>query len=338
MTIYIFTLDLPLIGKVEVNLKSYDLFVFTKRQFENYICGNVQIKKRNMKIPALLEFYDSKVRESFQSYADKNLGFSRNLNWKDNALVDGSYEFKLETGLSILCREPYTLKEKVKKISRTFLYHTEEAKYAILGGEFYSKVLFPILSVYAGTYGMYCIHGSFIHLRSGANIIISGLDGVGKSSMADMICSNSENELLADNIVLFDGNSALNLNLAMRLEQGTITNQKILYENKFIKEVLPTVKKYNKCKVNKIFLLLREAKESDVIILKKNVSYLYWQFFMNKAPEIGQANVMLAHWLYEYNLLHESLNNEMPITSIAIPNGMLEKGRKVILNELKIFD
>ena len=73
------------------------------------------------------------------------------------------------------------------------------------------------------------------------NIILAGLDGVGKSTLANLICQDEGNFILADNIVLFDGKNALNLNLTMRLEKEVETNLKIIYQNSFIKEVVPVI-------------------------------------------------------------------------------------------------
>lgn len=332
------SIKLPLIGNCVIYIKDKKLADFSCRQLQNYITQSINVEPCKDTVDTILKFKNEHVVKTFREYCSQNVGLSRSLKWKENTLKDGYYQYKVGSELIVKCRMLLRKSDKIKNVYNRIKNISEEGKYGILGGVFYKTVLFPILSVYAAAFGLYCVHGSLIHLKNNRTIIVSGLDGVGKSSLSDMICKMKGNKLLADNIVLFDGKKALNLNLAMRLEVDVETKRPVIYKNKNIKEVLPEEIGYGLCKVDHIYALLRGNITDKVIRYENKATSQYWMMLMERAPEIQQANNLLGPWLFVFDLFHKGNEVTIPIVTMSIPNGKLEMGKEVILNELKIFD
>lgn len=324
--------NLPLIGICRIDIQKRLLFEYVKRQFYNYFVSYKVTHDKMEGIQSSLFFDDSNVVKKFNMYCKKNLGLSRDVFWKNECISVGNYCYSVKKNSIKI----YVMKSKAKKAILKHLYHTitnrsEEQRYAFWGGEFYEYALFPIISVYTACFGMFCVHGSLIHLNSGQNIILSGLDGVGKSTLADMICSDESNCLLGDNIVLFNGRHALNFNIAMRLEKDIPTKLDVLYINKEIKEVLPKTISYGMCHIDKIYNLLRDYKNIDIIEYQDSLTPYDWIMFMESAPEIGQANRILSFWLLMHALVFKHNKIEVPIISVSIPNGKLSLAKEFIL-------
>ncbi len=322
--------NLPLVGKCKVEVNEHKNAEYIKRQLLNYFINSYHTEKK-IQYHAALSFDDIDIVERFTEYRDENIALFRNGVWSGDILMIGDYKYCIaDQSLQIKTVKKYGVKQKIKRSYKRVFARTEEQKYALAGETFYRTVLFPILSVYAACYGLYCIHGSLIHLQTGENIILSGLDGVGKSTLSNMVCEEDKNRILADNIVMFDGVSALNFNLAMRLEIHIPTKQKVLYQNKEIKEVLPQETSYGLCKVAHIYNLLRGNDSAIIHVYERKVSTLNWVLFMEMAPEIGQANSVLSYWLFMYGLMNENKNMNIPIVSLAIPRGKLELAKEIV--------
>ena len=336
---YTFSVQLPLLGICRINLEKREVARFSYRQLGNYVVGEIKEEYESSENNRTnLLFESNSIVKEFSVYKSYNMGLDRGTCWNTNSISIGNYKYILDNNvLRILIYKPHGNIEILKYIYKRVRSNTEEKKYALLGGQFYHNILFPIFTVYAAVYGLFCVHGSLIHTKNNRNIILSGLDGVGKSSLADMICSEEGNELLADNIVLFDGKKALNLNLAMRLELTTVTKNKVIYSNKEIKEILPPVINFGFCNIDRIFNLLRDNNDQTVKFNHASTPH-DWIMFMERAPEIGQANNILSYWLFVHSLIKRHERITVPIISVAIPNGKLVQGKEFIENELKILD
>lgn len=332
-------LDLPLIGEVTVEFQNKNFAEFSCRQLGNYVkemVGTASAPLDN-NIKTRLIFSNSVVVEQMKKYSCMGIGLSKGLRWDNSVLMDGNYEFCAGTSFSVLSKTSTRKIDKIKTLYSKVKNASEEGKYAVLGGEFHLNVLIPILDVYAAVFGLFCVHGSLIQLKNHEVIIVSGLDGVGKSTVSDLLCKDGENKLLADNIVLFDGEKALNFNLAMRLVPGSSTSQKIIYKNKNLIEVLPETDGVGLCKVYCVINLLQGNNEKSIVKFDERDAKHCWIMFMGKAPEIGQANSALSPWLFLFDLSHKANRIDIPVISMAIPNGMLQAGKEAILDELEIL-
>lgn len=334
----IMELALPLLGKCKIEINDSATIDFAQRQLLNYYVNTETAAGKLPGKKTVLHFYEKKVIDTFSSYEKRNIGLSKEFYWKNSSIKMQNIVYTVsDEEVKVTVLENCSLKETIKKCYRYIKNNNEEKKYAWLSGEFYHNILFPILSVYAGSFGMFCVHGSLIRTKDGRNIILSGLDGVGKSSLADALCNESGNKLLADNIVLFDGVSALNFNIAMRLELDTETSMRILYSNKHIKEVVPEDTAYGLCPVSRIYNLLRDYAGQNIEIFTDSVPGFIWTMFMEKAPEIGQANHIMAQWFFMYGLLNRPKEIEAPIVSLSVPNGKLMLAKEIIVNEFEVF-
>ena len=323
-------LELPLIGKCKIFFDNNDLFEYVKRQFKNYYIQDDKNDESNDGLVTRLIFLDRKVYEDFKKYSEEGVGLSRDGNWNNNEIQIGIYKYVLKDGfLEIQIAKSKSIKKALKELYQKMTSTTIEQKYALLGGHFYNWSFFPVISIYAACYGYYCLHGSLLNINNKRNIIITGLDGVGKSSLSDIICRDDGNKILADNIVLFDGEFALNLNLAMRLEVETPTESRVIYRNRHIKEILPSEIGMGACKVGKIVNLLR-SNDLDIKVYSTRIPDAQFLLFLGGAPEVGQANSILSFWLFMYDLLNGGSMINIPITTISLPNGKLEFAKEII--------
>lgn len=322
-------LDLPLIGKCDVVLKS-NLAEYTKRQFTNYFVSYGSDVSLNEKYEASLYIYNLEIINIFKKYMEKNISLSRNTFWNKNSITVDEYIYTLsENVLTISVIKKRGIKTFVKQCLANMKATNEEAKYALLGGRFYQEILFPLLTVYAAGYGFYCVHGSLIHLNTDENIILSGLDGVGKSTLSDLICKNTDNVLLADNIVLFNGIMGLNLNLAMRLEITVETEQEVIYSNKDIKEIVPPEKTTGLVPIDRVLIMLK-GNSGGIEQFEKQIPMQDWIMFVERAPEIGHANRILSYWMFMHTLVFSKEFKTINIKSISIPNGKLKDAKELI--------
>lgn len=276
-------------------------------------------------------FRNQEIFETFYKYYNEHISLSRNGTWDNYSINLGLIKYVISNNhVEIYVKKQTGFKNKIKDLYKFFTIYSEENKYALLGGEFYRYGLFPILSVYGACFGLYCIHGSLVHLHNDKNIILAGLDGVGKSTLANLICQDEGNFILADNIVLFDGKNALNLNLTMRLEKEVETNLKIIYQNSFIKEVVPLEVRKGLCHVDKIINLLR-GNHSEIKIYENSIPDSQWIMFLERAPEIGQANSVISFWLYMYNLIFGGNTIQCAQINLSIPNGKLKEAKEYLV-------
>ncbi len=326
----------PLIGEVRILVNNLSLHIFTKRQFSNYLLSEGRNSKSGVNYEIV--FSDNSIIDCFSRYEQEGLSLSRRDGWKNHELCLGEYRYRISpNSVSIFVTEERDLKHKVKIAYRNIKARTEEQKYAITGGVFYQYLLFPILTVYAATHGLFTVHGSLIKLKNNKTIIISGLDGVGKSTLSELICRDQDNKILADNIVLFNGKEALNLNLAMRLDAKETTDLPVLYQNKLIKEVQIKETTYGLCSIDSIYTLLKNNCDTNIRVMNNDIPVTNWVLFLERAPEIGQANSQLSYWLFMHSLFFGNSNSMIPVMSIAIPYGKLNIAKEIINNEFKVF-
>lgn len=338
---YRFIVRLPLIGECTISLREKKIYEFAMRQLTNYLIESVDSEIYSKKENGIANIYitNDEIVKNYRQYAKENIGLSNELLWNSNEIEANGYLFRiLKDELNITIIKAISTSQKMKNFYHILKSNTEEKKYAILGNKFYDYVLFPLFTVYAACFGLFCIHGSLIKDKNNKNILITGLNGVGKSTLSDMICESNENILLADNIVLFDGVNGLNFNLAMRLEVDSPTKMPVIYQNSKIKEVLATNFDYGLRKIDAIYNLFRSVERQELRVTKKIIPAYAWIKYLEIAPEVGNANDILASWFFLYSFWHNQEFKNFEINFLEVPDNKLIYAKELITNELEVFN
>ena len=136
------------------------------------------------------------------------------------------YTYFLQHGQSKICTTLFAsggTKRKVKDIGRAALrpgLH-QRVKGSRITQAMRLLVHFPVFWLLEQTRGIAVIHGAAV-ARNGRAIVLTGLDGVGKSTLALYLCQHRGFSLLADNFVLTDGEQILSFPEMTRLSKDSI--------------------------------------------------------------------------------------------------------------------
>ena len=319
----------PVIGKVGMIFTSKPLADFVTRQLVNYSTTE-SIKDSNEDDGATIKIYNSDIVNCFQEYARENLYVSRNFVIGSKTIKLGNLEYIIKDDKIIICyRNDKSLIQIIKQIHRTIVGISNEAKYRNWSGFFYSRYLFPLFSIYAACYGYYCVHGSLLQYYD-RYILLTGLDGVGKSTIANMIASEG-GEILADNIVLYNGVVSLNFNLVMRVDVTTQTKYKTIHTQKTFKEILPDTVDKGQVKDLKIFNIIREKTENEVRIEPFHGQSDIWKMYLDTAPEIEEANRVMTPWSFIWNAKKkDNCAGISEVFNVYIPEGKIYEAKERI--------
>jgi hypothetical protein len=313
-------LNLPLIGNVEISRGDISLAEFTIRQFRNYIV-DINTSGKTINVAAAIECNKKTVIDKFNSFTINNRILARKIKIDDGTLFVDNTKYSVKHNNLII--ESRNISKLYKKI-----YRLLKNKYAYYHSLFYQLVLFPIFSIYCLHDGYYLLHGSLLSLNE-RYILLLGLDGVGKSSLADKL-QEKDAKILADNSILYNGKSVVPLNMAMRLGPMQKSGLKEIYKDKDLKEVLPDTVLYTEI-IPDTYVMLSIAEEFKNIKQKTRKDIL--PLILNNAPEIGQANSFITPFLYERLKSNEIDINEQEMMFLEIPMGQLDKGVEAILHE-----
>jgi dephospho-CoA kinase len=296
------------------------LTAFTIRQFKNYIV-DINKSEKAITVATVIECNKKTVVDKFHSFTINNRILGRKIKISDGTLFVDNARYAIQNNnLIIENRNTSKLHKKVYRLLRN--------KYAYYHSLFYQLVLFPIFSIYCLYDGYYLLHGSLLSLNE-RNVLLLGLDGVGKSSLADKL-QEKGGKILADNSILYNGKSVVPLNMAMRLGPMQKSGLKEIYKDKDLKEVLPNTVLYTEI-IPDTYVMLSIAEEFGNIKHKTRKDIL--PLILNNAPEIGQANAFIAPFLYEQLKTNKIDANEQEIMFLGIPMGQLDKGAEAILHE-----
>jgi len=317
---YKIKLNLPIIRNINIDIQDKQLFIFTQRQLKNYITdistNNDDVNFVNIQTNINKKFNDVILGREVQFY-NNVLQFTINSRVQT---INYQYDFNnyLKIDINFKKKLFYYIKALIK------------SNYAIKHILFYQTVLYPVFSLYALSDNYFLVHGSLLKLED-KYIVLTGLDGVGKSSLSNELVLNGA-KILADNFVLFNGNNFLGLNMPIRLDLQNPTNENILYKDNSLKEILYSYKEDNKINGNEVYFL-NISNSLKIQELDNNLSKYNWNFINNGAGEITDANRFCLPFLYQ-NLLSKKqiFDNTIKYFSFSIPKGKIKEAIKEIIS------
>jgi hypothetical protein len=318
----VFSITLPLIKELEIHIYNDTLAEFIIRQFKNYTIKTE--KKRNAN-----QGYNVDIFSRNDIVIDKSVDMLQEDRILARKIIVNDKKMYVSSSIYTIQNDNFTIISKKKmSLLRRYYRKIKLAEYSFYHSLFYELFLFPVFSIYCMIDGYFLVHGSLLELQ-GKNILIMGLDGVGKSSLSNELAAKGAN-ILADNFVLFNGNTAVPLNMAMRLVPEQKSDFEILYKDNDLKEILPKTIVNEPVKPDK-YILLSISSEIKSTIKKINPGVL--PLFLNNAPEIGAANNFIAPFLYMTMYKMPMLIDDLDLQFLEIPVGALSKGVEKIINE-----
>lgn len=324
-------LGLPIIGLVECDIVDINAANFTERQFANYIISKKDVVCKRSKIKYICS---NKDKLHIEKIINDQIGLGRKIHTEHNQIIIDNYVVCVcKDSIEVYNNEQKSLLRKiVKKTYYCTMGSREEKRYSSLHAQFYKEILYPIFALYGLIGGYYLIHGSLLE-KNDAGIIITGLDGVGKTSICKEMVKNKNYKILSDNFVLFNGNTAVPLNLAMRINRvDDARGFEVIYKNKDIMEIIATERREQEYGIDKMFNLVIG---NELKVEKKYVDLGNIALFLNCAPEIGKGNKLVAVCSFLCMMCREveDTNIKMELYNVSIPYGDIAMGAEVIDNE-----
>ena len=317
--------NFPIIGKVNIDIKNKDLFDFAMRQFKNYIIFVKDIKSD------FDNFVTIKTNIKNISFQDVILG--REVVFKNNSIVFQKKSRTQEIAYSYNFKGNVLINVDLRKKPLYLLRKIISSKYSLNHILFYQTMLYPIFSLYALIKNYFLVHGSLLKINN-KYIVLTGLDGVGKSSLSNEIVKNGT-EILADNFVLFNGKHFIGLNMPIRLDLQNDTNENVIYQDDNLKEVLYPLTETKEIIADKVYFL-SIGKNLDIKQLDKSV-YLNWHLINNGAGEILEANLFNLPFNYQNLLINNvSLASSIDYYKFSIPKGKIKEAVKELMCQLNI--
>lgn len=317
----------PVIGEVHIETCDKRFGEFIKRQFYVYVSNvNVVKKVRNQ------SFIIVKSTFIVQLFRDILMGntvsYARQITIRNQKLYLHNIVFYINEANMLVIEIEKAKTWAIEKVLFHIKQYSETKKYAAYHLKFYNQVLFPIFLLYSFL-GYYLVHGSLLR-KIDKCVLVTGLDGVGKSSIGNELQRNGWH-VCADNFVLFNGESAVALNLAMRLEAQQETVQRVLFQMKGMKEVVDTSVRKESALSPQAICILTIGKQ--FVVKKVACKEVYWSNYMNNAPEIAAANAFIAPVLL-HNICADDTKRtiylNIPTYVMEIPKGELGKAAKSI--------
>lgn len=328
-------IKLPLVGNVEILINHPILVSFAQRQLRNYIVGQKSFVV-SKEYRTIIQTDNEAIIQKLSGILQSEHRLSREIEITDGVLrIKKNWRLAKVTYVCFISKGILTLETTIHfRFSADLLKRMLGRKYSFSHQLFYDLLLYPIFSLYALADNYYLIHGSLIQ-KNNEYIVISGLDGVGKSTLSNIL-DNEGYPILADNFLLFNGNQAIPFNMPIRIKHNDAENGlEVIYRDKYIKEVLPKQVRYDPVDVNRIFIL-SISKDLQLRCIRKKDLNQYWNMISNCADEINAANRWMGalHFINLFNLASfDSITSEKEIKFylLNVPKGELEKGKETIL-------
>ncbi|MCQ2572242.1 MAG: hypothetical protein MJ165_04615 [Alphaproteobacteria bacterium] len=306
--------DFPGIGNTEITIVSDELAEFAKRQLFLYLVAEAEGYEKSDKNTIIAS--GANLLNKAKSFFTENKKLARIYCVQDNRLRFANLEYRLENNQLVI-------KSNADKKQKWYKRH-KKLDYAQCHIRFYNQILFPLFSLYTLLDGYYLVHGTALSYKK-KNMIIVGLDGVGKSSLANLLSEKSA-VLYADNFVLFNGKNVMPLNLAMRLDPNQHTQLRVLYRDSNLQEAIPDKIQTKPVVVDKIVLLYIGDKFA---LSGGNNDLTGLVLFTNNAPEINAANTTITPFLYN-TMSGKHTKNNIPVSILSCPLGQLDKAVEVL--------
>jgi len=311
----------PIIGHISIDIKDENLAIFTKRQLSNYIVSEKDVNASS--------YFVRIEKENNEVISFDDIVFGREIKFKNNGLnisknsrIDSiSYKYFFDKNIKI----DINFKKKLTYYLKDIL----NSKYSQVHMLFYKTILYPIFSLYALIDNYFLVHGSLLKLED-KYIVLTGLDGVGKSSLSNELVLNRA-KILADNFVLFNGKDFIGLNMPIRLDLENKTAENIIFKDDNLKEVLYKDKENNHIKVDKVYFL-NISNNLKIEQMDSDIVKLNWNFINNGASEIMGANNFCLPFLYQ-NMINkkQKIDNSIEYFNFSIPKGKIKEAAKELM-------
>lgn len=311
----------PLIDKVKIHLPKGSFCDFVRRQFSAYFICCQETDKCNW----IVECECKQASKCYQQAVIHNYQLSRNFKIRDKMIEYGRFKYVCSgTKIYIFYNERNGRFRNCARNMKRFLLSADRTRmYEYNHKRFYTEILFPIFSIYS-MMGFYLLHGSILENQKGRYTALTGLDGVGKSSLAVML-QKSGWKSCSDNFMLTNGLNYIPLNLTIRIDPGQSAGAEILYMDKNIKEMNDGNTLYKMVRLDKMYCLYICRK---LEIRSIHTDFLSLLYYCNGAPEIKEANSFCSPFR---NFVKQSLY-ETDLEMLGIPKGKLEDGCEVIIH------
>lgn len=318
----------PLIGTVDALINGTAFFNFISRQLANYIDETKQIEGDyfNKCLSCELFAQEDKIMKKISEFFRNDFSLGRLIKVEGKSLSFMGTEYQLQ-------KEKFCIKSRTNFVKKVLAFkkksNIEKLQYADYHITFYNLLLFPIFSLYCLLDGYYLIHGSLLEYNKTV-YLLTGLDGVGKSSISNIILS-AGGKILADNFVLFNGKYAIPFNMAMRIDTTQITDMPILASYEEFKEVLPPKSHEGRIIPDKIIVLSIEGKDNVQKTSLTQLNMTTLSLYLNNAPEINAANNFITPFLY--HSISKTKDLDIGGVILKVPMGKIESAIESLLND-----
>ena len=338
-----FHLNLPEIGSTTVCMENPDLAAFAKRQFLHYLSENGPLIEDPTGAGVVIKVENGSLAQRVSKALCGKKKLSNNILVKEGKLKvfrDFGYAAILQeivpedTALTMYLR--LQRKQKLSLVKERLIH-----SYARIHQKFYDQVLYPLFGLYA-LWGGYCLnHGALLGYNN-RNIMIAGLDGVGKSSLAVCLMAMGY-KLLGDNFIMLNDGKSIGLNLPVRLPSNDPSPLQVVFENGKIKECLAENNGHAIAEVDHIVLVSISENLAFREIWPASSGH-HLTLISNGASEIAAANQHCSVFHYLHSLIekldsiceyHDS-GNTPRYWFLEIPKGKIAQGAGVLHCRLHI--
>ena len=333
MAVFALYLNLPIIGPTKIELEDQQLLEFSKRQLAHYLQRIEENRRENKTYVIKIKADNNLLCNKFSEIVKEEKILSRGMKISNGVLCNDlpkkyervKYRWSANEVMVITSSIEYSL--PVKIYATIF-----NDKYSRNHKHFYQLVLFPLFSLYALLDDYYPVHGSAIRINN-KTIIISGLDGVGKSTLTEALVSYGGN-ILSDNFTIFNGKDVVPLIMPLRMPVKDSTKQKEIYKNGSIKEIMPPISENKEQSVDYIYYLVI-GKRLKLVKLEADKQTLLNSLCFG-ANEVRDANNSIL--AIQYAKLNEKVCRHqyrtLNVYSLEIPRSKIHEGAELLKSTL----